>query len=621
MFLSGNLIQWAIGQLRESCHPFVGITLPAAKKSGLPIGNTWSTSLDAITRAHLNKYHRLDYQSEFYFQPFRSTTYWVTNHYPSSGLQAINTQTFKDAFIHPRNTREWGFADSYVDVIRDRIGYSPGHRPPPLAAIAVWLGKDMEWSSYVDIDYIVVRILESFGISEEEVAKLFDTTVVPRGLGEVVLNHPPDLRSIAYDFDLPPDAPVRSEGTLTSLQLIDIGPAREMQLDFGERLTLIAGDNGLGKSFLLDAAWWALTGTWAGRPAYPFQSVHRGRPRIKYSLQQFGDRQIIHESEFSWQNYSWTPVDGQSAVAAVSIYSRFNGAFAIADEIRGRLHEGGPRPVNVFTVEDVWDGKAGDIEGLTRDWLSWQLSDDRRAFDMLARVLEHLSPDDIGPLVPSKPVRIPGKLKMIPTIRHAYGDVPVIFTSAGVQRVLLLAYLIIWTWQEHLLASEQLGTPPQRKLVIIVDELEAHLHPKWQRLVLPSLMSIGKLLSDELEVQVIAATHSPMVLASMEDEFSEEADSLIHLSLIDGTVKLEEMEFYKYGDISSWLMSPIFGLSHARSRAAGKVIEDAKALQLIESPRLEEVQEITARLKKTLAPDDLFWSRWIYFARRLGDEM
>ena len=158
-------------------------------------------------------------------------------------------------------------------------------------------------------------------------------------------------------------------------------------------------------------------------------------------------------------------------------------------------------------------------------------------------------------------------------------------------------------------------------MVIVVDELEAHLHPKWQRLVLPGLMSIGKLLSQELEIQVIAATHSPMVLASVEDEFSEDSERLAHLSLVDGTVRLERLDYYKYGDMSSWLMSPIFGLPHARSRAAEMVIEDAKALQLSDEPQLDSVKEVTARLKRTLAPDDLFWSRWIYFARQLGEDI
>ena len=61
-----------------------------------------------------------------------------------------------------------------------------------------------------------------------------------------------------------------------------------------------------------------------------------------------------------------------------------------------------------------------------------------------------------------------------------------------------------------------------------------------------------------MEIQVIAATHSPMVLASVEDEFSDESDVLAHLLLVDESVELERLDYYKYGDMSAWLTSPIF---------------------------------------------------------------
>ncbi len=49
---------------------------------------------------------------------------------------------------------------------------------------------------------------------------------------------------------------------LESLQLQNVGPAPEMKLELAPRLNLITGDNGLGKTFLLDVAWWALTRRW-----------------------------------------------------------------------------------------------------------------------------------------------------------------------------------------------------------------------------------------------------------------------------------------------------------------------------------------------------------------------
>ncbi len=41
------------------------------------------------------------------------------------------------------------------------------------------------------------------------------------------------------------------------LKLQNVGPAPEMEINLAPRLNLFTGDNGLGKSFLLNAAcWW-----------------------------------------------------------------------------------------------------------------------------------------------------------------------------------------------------------------------------------------------------------------------------------------------------------------------------------------------------------------------------
>lgn len=56
---------------------------------------------------------------------------------------------------------------------------------------------------------------------------------------------------------------------LHSLVFKDVGPAAEMRLDFTPRLNLLTGDNGLGKTFVLDAIWWVMTGRWATIPALP----------------------------------------------------------------------------------------------------------------------------------------------------------------------------------------------------------------------------------------------------------------------------------------------------------------------------------------------------------------
>lgn len=77
---------------------------------------------------------------------------------------------------------------------------------------------------------------------------------------------------------------------LGHLELSNVGPAPKLEIDFAERLNLITRDNGLGKSFLLDVAWWALTQTWAREMARPARGCTRLGSR-------FGSRLSPHQTK------------------------------------------------------------------------------------------------------------------------------------------------------------------------------------------------------------------------------------------------------------------------------------------------------------------------------------
>ena len=57
------------------------------------------------------------------------------------------------------------------------------------------------------------------------------------------------------------------------LTLKDVGPARDLKFAFSPRLNVLTGDNGLGKTFVLDVLWWVLTTTWAGEKAFPWRPM------------------------------------------------------------------------------------------------------------------------------------------------------------------------------------------------------------------------------------------------------------------------------------------------------------------------------------------------------------
>ena len=157
-------------------------------------------------------------------------------------------------------------------------------------------------------------------------------------------------------------------------------------------------------------------------------------------------------------------------------------------------------------------------------------------------------------------------------------------------------------------------------MVVIIDEIEAHINPKWQRTLLGALIEIQKNLSSKANVQFIISTHSPLILASAEAVFDSDRDKLFRVRLSDSKTDaiIQEEDFIKYGQINAWLTSPVFDLAQARSVEAEKAIEYAKHLQLGDSPKPEEIRQAHEMLIKYLSETDPFWPRWIYFAEQNG---
>lgn len=596
--------------------PFFGITYFACKREALPIGTSIVFPLDSTTDKFLKTHHRLNPKSDAFFQPFKSNDRekkWVKSDYSAKGLQSINTQTFKSAFLHESGSRVWGWSPDYVNFLKSKL--VRGNRLPAFH-LAVWLYMKRDWPSGTTCSQIVDAFIEDFNITNLEIDQLFDISVpLPQEAEGFFQDAKSEWSDLSILLPAPPDAPPDRGGTLTYLSTKGIGPADVFELTPAKRLTLVTGDNGLGKSFLLETAWWALTGNWASKPIYPRHDSNRSVGEIKFEIQGEETRAHSTTAKYDWRSLSWQLPPKRPTIAGLTIYARVDGSFAVWDPARTKADS----QSNVFTSSQAWDGLPGQIEGLVRDWVRWQNNPNGGQFETFTAVLNKLSPPDLGKLTPGSSIRVPDDPREIPTLKHPYGEVPITNESAGVKRVITLAYLLVWAWHEHLIAAQLSKTEPQRKMVVLVDEIEAHLHPRWQRTLLPALLRVRDSLSESLDVQYLIATHSPLVMASAEGIFDDFQDKLFHLDMQpSGEIALHEIPFIKYGDISAWLTSPVFELRHARSSEAEAAIEAAKTLQLSENIDSSAVARVNANLLHFLAPDDRFWSRWVSFAERHG---
>ncbi|MDI9247119.1 AAA family ATPase [Stenotrophomonas sp. RS-48] len=426
---------------------------------------------------------------------------------------------------------------------------------------------------------------------------------------------------------------------IEQLALRNVGPAPSMDLEFGRRLNLLTGDNGLGKSFLLDIAWWSLTRKWPaelnrrlpmGLPAKP----HGDEPAsITFSVTG-QSKSVTYQSKFDRKDQAWKGAAGRPVNPGLVLYAQADGSFAAWDPARNYWRKKGNvdvqdrPPAYVFSTQEIWDGlrdSEGRVlcNGLISDWASWQ-KERGEAFKRLEAVLSSLSPSAMERIQLGNLTRISlDDARDIPTIRMPYGqDVPVLHASAGLRRILALAYLLVWTWEEHLKAAALIDMKPTHQVTFLVDEIECHLHPKWQRRIVAALLEVVKSLAAKASVQVIAATHSPLVMASVEPIFDAKEDAWFDLDFETigkrQSVVVRQRQFVVHGEAGNWLTSEAFDLRSSRSIEAEEALERAALAMARKDFSKSDAQAIHLELQKVIGDTDPFWLRWRFVGEKKG---
>ena len=372
---------------------------------------------------------------------------------------------------------------------------------------------------------------------------------------------------------------------LERLELENVGPSLALAVDLAPRLNLITGDNGLGKSFLLDIAWWALTRRWPRELNPRLTAGYMARPKdierpakLGFALKTASGRSVTYESEYSPLDEGWRGRPGRPWNPGLVVHAHADGGFSVWDPARNYWKTRADADVQerlpgyVFCPEDVWSGlvvpdkQTRVCNGLLDDWSSWIRERRENAARMSAFVgalTVRGEPLEVGPLL-----RLSVEdAQDVPSISTEYADaVPIVHASSAIRRIVSLAYMLVWSWTEHCRAAELLRVDRANQIVLLFDEIDAHLHPRWQRVIVPALLEVAGSLTDHgLSVQLIAATHSPLVLASVEPHFDEDRDRLFHFDVDDGQVRLAELPWAMQGDVLNWLVSDVFGLSRGRS--------------------------------------------------------
>jgi hypothetical protein len=633
MYLSSAQLARSLEEL-DDVHTFFGTVFLAMKQVFLPIGSALEplNFTETVEQVLWRYYKPLRTHNGFYspFSTSNKRNRWQKERYASTTLQRITVDTFGAAFIHEKYSQQWGWSFEYLDVLEK-------HAPVkiPVFHLAVWLFRQEDFPDG-DLSHLLDRFAQRFNISPFEAGALFNWEIPARAveLVEESLSDSDVLALIGY----PPDAATTANGILGEITLQNVGPGPLIEYCPSERLNLITGDNSLGKTFLFDCIWWALTKQWPGLPAQPFaDELAPPRPAsISYQLASYTGldrRSVTVSTVYERDKQRWREPKKETVEAGLALYARIDGSFVIWDattrELGNTAHRDDRAGSLYLDEKAVWSGlpnaKGGQLcNGLIQDWTTWQRSGAyyAREWNALEECLKRLSPDPKHPLKAGRPERISvDDTRDIPVIQMPYGNVPVIHASAGVRRILAMAYMLVWTWLRHQGNAKLLGQSPQYRLILIIDEAEAHLHPRWQRVIVPALMSAVRSLEDALTPQIHLATHSPLVMASAEEVFDADTDTSHHLQMTrEGRVEMKELDFYKRGTVDKWLMADEFDLELPRSRASEEVVRQALAIQLEPADTItqDKVRVIDRKLRALLGERDDFWPRWLYFAQKHG---
>lgn len=419
-----------------------------------------------------------------------------------------------------------------------------------------------------------------------------------------------------------------------------------MNLELAERLNLFTGDNRLGKSFLLDTVWYCLTRRWpqevnptisGGSMAMPRNREEPATLKFTVDGKTTQSKSKTYTCEFSLDRDGWIGKPGRPVNPGIVLYAMADGSSAVWDPARNAWsqEEGKDSPERikpyVFNNSELWQGLRNPdaslgmlCNGLLQDWGNWQRVKGE-TFSQLKNILKALSSstseeDSLKP-GPLMSIRV-GDAFEYPSIRMPdESAIPVVHASSGVKRILSVAYLLVWSWQEHVRASKLLAKAPARQMIFLIDEVEAHLHPKWQRSVVRALMQVADDLNPNTSVQLLLTTHSPLVMGSVEPLFDAAKDSWWDLDLdrLSRTPQLSRRQFVRLGDANSWLLSEAFDQQATGSIEAEEALISARALLLQgKDADIEQVIMAKDRLQQVLGETDPFWNYWRVVAKREG---
>lgn len=374
---------------------------------------------------------------------------------------------------------------------------------------------------------------------------------------------------------------------IQELTLIDIGGIRSANIKFNPNMNVICGPNGIGKTTILNA----LTHTFISYGVYSklkkrISAINNGKLCIT-----FEDSQQPIMQEFEINSYLPTKYEGSSF------------------DYRER------RKCILIGVSRIFDYK--ELQSLKRDEIPTGTVLDRHIANgtplndmkdwFVNRCLLAGTPDALTSNN-KKNLEIAKKSFAIFNPTHSYsradgktfdifvntpnGEIWYEYLSSGFKSCLSIVFGIIKEIETRMDDSECLAS--EFDGIVLIDELELHLHPEWQARISTALQEIFP------KVQFIVTTHSPHIVQSAK------GDQIIALAADgNGITYVRELPNSEYGYLGWTLdevLQDVMGMKSTQSEYLTKILLEFNSA--IDQEQLEQAEENFYLLNKMLHPNN-----------------
>jgi predicted ATP-binding protein involved in virulence len=383
---------------------------------------------------------------------------------------------------------------------------------------------------------------------------------------------------------------------IKSIKLENYRCFEEFNIDFDENLTVIVAENGVGKSSVLDALSVALglfvggfdTGKDSGFTTddVRLNVINRDNATKMVDMESVYPVTLLAKGKIEGLSSEWSrALNGEKSKTTVKDASALKKyAKKLQAEVRNNSVNIELPIISYYGTGRLWDisqtssdnknsfsrlfGYDKALEPASknyREFAKWFENESKAEYDKLIEKIQTQATIKDFSIEESKAlnnireavntclkvsewnnIRYNIQFKKITANHPEQGTIPVSRLSDGVRSMLAMIADIAYRCTK--LNPHLSNAPKETKGIVLIDEIEMHLHPRWQQRVIPNLQEAFP------KIQFIITTHSPQVLTTVQPE------SIRGLVMDDNRIISIPVDF-SYGAKSHELLMQIFGVN------------------------------------------------------------